>query len=88
MNDLNNQMLSAAFQGDYMAVERMVDQGADINYVDHWETLQRFSHPGKAILWEWIHITLSEQKYHLKMPIFATLLTMENLNQLSGYWIK
>jgi ankyrin repeat protein len=43
MNDLNNQMLSAALQGDYQAVEEMVGQGADINYTNQWGNFAMFS---------------------------------------------
>jgi ankyrin repeat protein len=43
MDDLNNQMLAAASKGDYLAVGRMVAQGADINYIDQWGNFAMFS---------------------------------------------
>ena len=43
MNDLNNQMLAAASKGDYQAVEKLVSQGANINYRDQWGNFAMFS---------------------------------------------
>lgn len=43
MSDLNSQMLAAASQGDYQTVEKMVSQGADINYTDQWGNFAMFS---------------------------------------------
>ena len=34
MEDLNKEMLAAAFDGDFVTVEKLVSQGADINYTD------------------------------------------------------
>lgn len=43
MDDLNNQMLSAASKGDYLTVEELVSRGADINYTDQWGNFAMFS---------------------------------------------
>src|SRR5687767_4627106 len=43
MDDLNQQMLNAALQGDLDTVEKLVSQGADINYNDRWGNCAIFS---------------------------------------------
>lgn len=43
MDDLNKQMLSAAFDGNYLAVRKMVEQGANINYTDQWGNFAMFT---------------------------------------------
>ncbi len=36
MENLDKEMLTAAFDGDFATVEKLVSQGADINYTDTW----------------------------------------------------
>ena len=43
MNNLNQQMLEAALQNDLETVEKLVSQGADINYNDRWGNCAIFS---------------------------------------------
>src|SRR5690349_12071319 len=43
MSDLNNQLLSAANNGDYLEVEKLVAQGADINYTNQWGNFALFT---------------------------------------------
>lgn len=43
MDDLNKQMLSAAFDGHLATVEKMVSLGADINYTDQWGNFAMFT---------------------------------------------
>jgi uncharacterized protein len=43
MSDLNKQMLSAALDGDLASVEKLVSQGADINYRDQWGNFAMFT---------------------------------------------
>ena len=43
MDDLNHLMLNAAFQNDLETVERLVLQGADINYNDRYGNCAVFS---------------------------------------------
>lgn len=43
MEDLNKQMLTAAFDGDLVTVEKLVSQGADINYTDAWGNFAMFT---------------------------------------------
>jgi len=43
MEDLNKQMLTAAFEGDLASVEKWVRQGADINYTDAWGNFAMFT---------------------------------------------
>ena len=43
MSDLNTQLLSAASNGDHLSVEKLVKQGADINYIDQWGNFAMFS---------------------------------------------
>ena len=43
MDDLNQQMLNAALQNDLDTVEKLVSQGADINYNDKWGNCAIFS---------------------------------------------
>ena len=47
MENLNKKMLSAAFDGDLTTVEKLVSQGADINYTDNWGNFAMF-----AAAWE------------------------------------
>jgi cytohesin len=42
-NQLNQQMLDAALQGDLTTVEKLVKQGADIDYNDQWGNCAIFS---------------------------------------------
>lgn len=43
MEELNNQMLTAAFEGDLETVEQLVSRGADINYTDRWSNFAMFT---------------------------------------------
>src|SRR5688572_3412575 len=43
MNNLNQQMLDAAMQKNLQAVEKLVSEGADINYNDRWGNCAIFS---------------------------------------------
>lgn len=43
MESLNQQLLNAAVKGDLDAVEKLVSQGADINYTDPWGNCAVFS---------------------------------------------
>lgn len=43
MEDLNKRMLTAAFDGDLATVEKLVSQGADINYTDAWGNFAMFT---------------------------------------------
>ena len=43
MENLNKKMLTAAFDGDLATVEKMVNQGADINYTDAWGNFAVFT---------------------------------------------
>ena|SRR5687768_4243546 len=43
MENLDKQMLSAAFDGDLATVEKLVTQGANINYTDTWGNRAIFS---------------------------------------------
>lgn len=43
MNTLDDEMLAAALKGDLAAVERLVRQGANINWVDKWGNRAIFS---------------------------------------------
>lgn len=43
MDSLNQQMLNAAMTGDLVLVEKLVSDGADINYTDQWENCAIFS---------------------------------------------
>lgn len=43
MEELNKQLLSAAINGDLDTVEKLVAQGADINYTDNWGNFAMFS---------------------------------------------
>ena len=47
MENLNKKMLTAAFDGDLATVEKLVSQGADINYTDDWGNFAMF-----AAAWE------------------------------------
>ena len=47
MEDLDKRMLAAAFDGDLATVEKLVNQGADINYTDAWGNFAMF-----AAAWE------------------------------------
>ena len=47
MESLNSQMLTAALNGDLTTVEKLVKQGADINYTDSWGNFAMF-----AAAWE------------------------------------
>ena len=47
MEDLDKKMLTAAFDGDLATVEKLVSQGADINYTDAWGNFAMF-----AAAWE------------------------------------
>lgn len=47
MENLNKKMLAAALDGDLAAVEKLVIQGADINYTDSWGNFAMF-----AATWE------------------------------------
>ena len=41
--ELDKKMLAAALDGDLLTVEKMVSQGADINYTDSWGNFAMFS---------------------------------------------
>ena len=43
MENLNTKMLTAAFDGDLATVEKLVSQGADINYTDTWGNFAMFT---------------------------------------------
>ena len=43
MESLNKQMLSAVSNGDLTTVEKLVRQGADINYTDSWGNFAMFT---------------------------------------------
>jgi len=43
MDNLNQQMLDAALNGDLGTVEKLVSQGADINYTDQWNNCAVFT---------------------------------------------
>ena len=43
MDNLNQQMLNAALKNDLDTVEKLVSQGADINYNDQWGNCAIFS---------------------------------------------
>jgi len=43
MENLNNQMLTAALNGDLITVEKLVKQGADINHTNSWGDFAMFS---------------------------------------------
>jgi len=43
MENLDKKMLAAALDGDLSTVEKMVTQGADINYTDSWGNFAMFS---------------------------------------------
>lgn len=43
METLHNQMLTAALNGDLTTVEKLVEQGADINYTDSWGNFAMFT---------------------------------------------
>ena len=43
MENLDQTMLTAAFNSDFATVERLVSQGADINYMDAWGNFAMFS---------------------------------------------
>lgn len=43
MENLNQKMLAAASRGDLATVERLVSQGADINYTDAWGNFAMFT---------------------------------------------
>jgi len=47
MENLNKKMLAAAFEGNLTTVEKLVSQGADINYTDNWGNFAMF-----AAAWE------------------------------------
>jgi uncharacterized protein len=47
MDNLNAKMLTAVRDGDLVTVEKLVDQGADINYTDAWGNFAMF-----AAAWE------------------------------------
>jgi len=47
MENLDKKMLTAAFDGDLATVEKLVSQGADINYTDNWGNFAMF-----AAAWE------------------------------------
>jgi cytohesin len=47
MENLDKKMLTAAFDGDLTTVEKLVSQGADINYTDNWGNFAMF-----AAAWE------------------------------------
>lgn len=47
MENLDKKMLTAAFDGDLATVEKLVSQGADINYTDDWGNFAMF-----AAAWE------------------------------------
>ncbi len=47
MENLDKKMLTAAFDGDLATVEKLVSQGADINYSDDWGNFAMF-----AATWE------------------------------------
>ena len=43
MENLDKKMLTAAFDGDLATVEKLVSQGADINYTDAWGNFAMFT---------------------------------------------
>src|SRR5688572_20379222 len=43
MDNLDKKMLAAAFDGDLATVEKLVAEGADINYTDDWGNFAMFS---------------------------------------------
>src|SRR5687767_9810443 len=43
MENLDQRLLSAAFSGDFASVEKLVSQGADINYTDAWGNFAMFN---------------------------------------------
>ena len=43
MENLDKKMLTAAFDGDLATVEKLVSQGADINYTDDWGNFAMFT---------------------------------------------
>ena len=47
MENLDKKMLTAAFDGDLATVEKLVSQGANINYTDAWGNFAMF-----AAAWE------------------------------------
>ena len=49
MESLNKQMLSAVSNGDLTTVEKLVREGADINYTDSWGILQCLLLLGQAV---------------------------------------
>src|SRR5688572_26279683 len=43
MENLDQKMLTAAFDGDLATAEKLVSQGADINYIDGWGNFAMFT---------------------------------------------
>lgn len=63
MENFNIQMLKAAFDGDFGTVEKLVAQGADINYKDSWGNFAMF-----AAAWEG-NLQALDLFYHLGAKI-------------------